>query len=99
MPPNAKISAAAMSTDRREFVGALFLLLPLAYFVGQGVAQLASRAPYSAWDQTISELGVTTAGPFTNPITKESVYIDSPLHLVMNSAFVLYGVGVLVGVW
>jgi hypothetical protein len=92
---NPRTAAQKAST----LIGALFLLLPLAYFIAQLIAQSASRAPYSPWEQTISELGVTTAGPFTNPITKESVYIDSPLHFVTNAGFVLYGVGVLVGVW
>ena len=44
MPPNAKNEVSAVSPDRRMFIGALFLLLPLAYFIGQVVAQLASRA-------------------------------------------------------
>jgi hypothetical membrane protein len=97
-PVRAQHDATTMFRDTQVLVGQIFLLLPLAYFAGQVVAQLASRAPYSAWEQSISELGVTTSGTFTNPITKQSVYIDSPLHAVMNSAFVLYGVGVLVGV-
>jgi len=88
-----------LSSDRQMLVGALCLLLPLAYFAGQFIAQSASRAPYDPWGQTISELGVTKPGEFTNPVNKESFYIDSPLHAVMNGAFILYGVGVTVGVW
>src|SRR5262245_13061902 len=83
----------------RRLIGAISLVLPVAYFIGQVIAQLASRAPYSVREQTISELGVTTSGSFTNPITKVSHYIDSPLHTVMNASFVLFGVGVLLGVW
>jgi hypothetical membrane protein len=83
----------------RKLIGAISLLLPLAYFLGQVIAQSASRAPYSVREQTISELGVTTRGTFTNPITKVSHHIDSPLHVVMNASFVLFGVGVLLGVW
>jgi hypothetical protein len=98
-PVNDKHDSRSEAQDKRLLVGAVFLLFPLAYFIGQVIAQSASRAPYSVRDQTISELGVTTPGSFTNPMTKESVYIDSPLHAVMNAAFVLYGLGVLVGVW
>jgi Protein of unknown function (DUF998) len=83
----------------RGLIGAIALLSPLAYFIGQAVAQAASRAPYRVREQTISELGVTAPGIFTNPITKASHYIDSPLHMVMNASFVLYGAGVVLGVW
>jgi Protein of unknown function (DUF998) len=83
----------------RKLLGAISLLLPVAYFLGQVIAQSASRGPYRVREQTISELGVTTPGSFTNPITKVSHDIDSPLHAVMNASFVLFGVGVVVGLW
>ena len=44
MPPTTKNDVSAVSLDRRVFIGALFLLLPLTYFIGQVVAQVASRA-------------------------------------------------------
>jgi hypothetical membrane protein len=93
------ISATSWFGKKSRLIGAISFLLPLAYFIGQVIAQSASRAPYSVRDQTISELGVTVPGLFTNPITKASHYIDSPLHAIMNASFILFGVGVLLGVW
>lgn len=64
----------------------------LIFFMGQVIAQLGATAPYSVSRQTISELGITTCGDYTNPITAEIVYVCSPLHWIMNGTFVIYGI-------
>src|SRR5262245_21935371 len=82
-----------------QLLGGSCLLMPLAYFIGQLAAQLASKAPYSMREQTISELGFTACGEFTNPISHATHYVCSPLHAVLNSSFVLAGTGIVGGSW
>jgi hypothetical membrane protein len=75
-------------------VGGGAWILNAVYFVGQGIAQAAWRAPYSLIDNRVSDLGSTTCGT-----TLANAYICSPLHAVMNSTFVLTGVLILVGLF
>jgi hypothetical membrane protein len=72
-------------------IGLLCLAALAVLFLGQLVAQMGTTAPYSASHQAISELGITRCGTFQQPQTGDRVFVCSPLHLVMNGTFVLYG--------
>jgi hypothetical membrane protein len=62
-----------------------WILAAAAYVVAEAIS--ASAFPgYSYATNYISDLGVPDVGPFQGRV------IDSPLHLVMNAAFVLHGV-------
>lgn len=45
----------------------------------------------------VSALGATTCGPFTDPITKEVMYICSPRHVLMNVGFMVAGLLMILG--
>lgn len=80
----------------RVAVGGLCWLSTLVFFVGQAVAQAATTMPYSLATNEISDLGVTTCGPlrvFTYHAT-----VCSPLHGVMNGAFIATGLLSLLGI-
>jgi hypothetical membrane protein len=75
--------------DRRVLVGGACWALTVVFFVGQGIAEAASAAPYSLSDSYISALGATRCGTFTSGAYHAEVC--SPLHWVMNSTFVITG--------
>ncbi len=78
--------------------GAIALTLVLLYFVGQFITQLGMKSPpYTIRDNTISELAVTSCGPFENPTLHQTVVACSPLHDVMNGAFIIYGTLITIG--
>jgi hypothetical protein len=54
----------AVLTRQVVFGGACWLLM-LVFFVGQAVAQIAMKTPYSLVTNEISDLGSTTCGPIT----------------------------------
>jgi hypothetical protein len=81
-----------LNRQQRIRLGLFAMVGFLIFFIGQVIAQLGVAAPYSVSRQTISELGITTCGNYTNPLTGEIVYVCSPLHGVMNGTFVLYGI-------
>src|SRR5262249_38503940 len=54
---------------------------------------------YSALDNDISGLGVTSCAPYLDPMTNVFVRMCSPLHLVMNAGFVVMGVLILLGLY
>ncbi|KLU59010.1 hypothetical protein CEB3_c50300 [Peptococcaceae bacterium CEB3] len=68
------------------------------YFIGQGITQIGMRTPYSLRNDAVSELGVTTCGPFTNPTTHQTIVACSPFHAVMNVTFVIYGLLIFCGI-
>ncbi|WP_335989427.1 DUF998 domain-containing protein [Glycomyces sp. MUSA5-2] len=72
----------------RFAIGAVLLIVnAVAYVVLEAVAAAAWRNPaYSYSYNYISDLGVPDTAEFQGRM------IDSPLHLVMNTAFVLHGV-------
>jgi hypothetical membrane protein len=75
--------------------GAAAWVLTVVFFVAQAAAQAASTAPYSLARNYISDLGNTGCGPFTLGAYHEQVC--SPLHGVMNAAFVVAGILMLLG--
>lgn len=82
--------------DRQVVAGAACWALTILFFVGQAVAQAASRAPYSLDRSFISDLGNTACGPYTAGATYHAE-VCSPLHDVMNGTFVVCGLLVLLG--
>jgi hypothetical membrane protein len=81
--------------DGRVVAGAVCWVLTLVFFVGQVVAQVASTEPYSLTRDYVSELGVTACGPLSSGGYR--AVICSPLHDVMNGAFVATGVFLALG--
>lgn len=78
------------------FGASCWLLAALVFFAGQAIAQLALKTPYSLMDNYISDLGVTTCGPLT--VGTYHTTVCSPLHSVMNIAFIVAGLLTLLGV-
>jgi hypothetical membrane protein len=81
--------------DGQVVAGAACWVLTLVFLVGQAVAQAASKAPYSLTRSYISDLGATGCGPLT--VATYHAYVCSPLHDVMNAAFVISGLLTLLG--
>jgi hypothetical membrane protein len=92
--PRARLYNPIRQLNRQQHIrlGLFAMVGFLIFFIGQVIAQLGFAAPYSISRQTISELGITTCGDYTNPVTGEIGYVCSPLHWVMNGTFVLYGI-------
>jgi hypothetical protein len=66
---------------------------PVLFLAGEAISAAAWRTPsYSYLTNWISNLGVPDAGSF------QGRQIDSPLHLVMNTGFVVGGIAFLIGV-
>lgn len=84
------------SLGRAVVAGAACWILTAVFFAGQVVAQVASKGSYSFADNDISDLGSTTCGPVS--AFGYHAYACSPLHVVMNIAFVALGVLTLLGV-
>lgn len=82
-----------MTGRTRRAVPALLLTGSIIYLAGEAVSAAAWTAPaYSYARNWISDLGSTTRGRFQGRL------IDSPLHDVMNAAFITQGVLLAVGV-
>lgn len=79
----------------RYRVGALCWILGLEWFVGQAIAQAAWTTPYSLTRNFVSDLGAASCRQVTDPTYQ--AYVCSPLHVVMNLAFIALGLLSLVG--
>ncbi|MEC5181936.1 hypothetical protein [Arthrobacter sp. CG_A4] len=77
----------------RFYAGALALLSVLQYFVAEAavIGAWAGSAPYSRRTGYISDLGANGCGAF------DGRDVCSPAHLLMNSSFMVQGVGMMVG--
>ncbi|GAA1663852.1 DUF998 domain-containing protein [Fodinicola feengrottensis] len=73
-----------------------WLLAPIQFLVLQIIAAAAWAHPYNWFDNYISDLGNTVCGPI-KLTGATSTYICSPLHGVMNTAFILAGVLTILG--
>lgn len=70
----------------RPLTAAAFLLGPVIYVAAEATTAAAWKSPsYSYADNWISDLGSATAGVF------QGRELDSPLHVVMNSGFIVQG--------
>jgi hypothetical membrane protein len=81
----------------RLTIGAVFLIATSEFFLAQIIAQLAWPG-YSVSQYDISALGVTECSPYTNGSGGLTFYACSPLHVVMNTGFILLGVLTIAGV-
>jgi hypothetical membrane protein len=71
----------------RPLAAAAFLLGPIIYLAAEAISAAAWKSPtYSYADNWISDLGSATAGMF------QGRELDSPLHTVMNSGFIIQGI-------
>ncbi|MGC4807469.1 DUF998 domain-containing protein [Micromonospora sp. DT233] len=75
-------------------VGALMWLVQPLYIVCELIAAAAATA-YSLPDNTISDLGATTCTTIAYPYG--DIPVCSPLHLLVNGAFVVFGLLMAVG--
>jgi hypothetical membrane protein len=67
-------------------LAAAFLLGPVIYLAAEAITAAAWKSPsYSYADNWISDLGSATAGVF------QGRELDSPLHVVMNTGFIVQG--------
>lgn len=64
-------------------------VLSFGFFVVEGIVQAASTAPYSMVENYISDLGAVNCGTVT--IKTYEAYVCSPLHGLMNSAYIAVG--------
>ena len=79
--------------------GLTYLLLAgVVFFAGQFITQFATTQPYSMRTEAISDLGITKCGTYPEYITKQTFKLCSPLHLVMDATFVMYGALIMLGV-
>lgn len=76
-----------MKTQARIIAAAALLAGPVVYLTAEAISAAAWKNPtYSYTRDWISDLGSTTRGVF------QSRLIDSPLHTVMNTGFILQGI-------
>lgn len=71
-------------------LGASAWLVQPLYIAAELAAAAASSAPYSALDQTISDLGATSCTSIDYPYGP--VDVCSPWHPLVNTSFVVFGV-------
>ena len=70
----------------RPLAAATFILGPVIYLAAEAIAAAAWKSPtYSYADNWISDLGSATAGVF------QGRELNSPLHVVMNTGFIVQG--------
>lgn len=76
-------------------VGIATWILLSTYFIIEYIVIRATTAPYSLFQQPMSDLGVTSCGTKTYELA--AYEICSPLHLLMNWTFTLTGIVIFVG--
>jgi hypothetical membrane protein len=81
LSPSSNRARFPARTNRLVAVGATAWVFSVAFFVVQGIAQVASKVPYDMATNAISDLGNTACGPD----------LCSPLHLAVNATFVAVG--------
>jgi hypothetical membrane protein len=77
--------------ERHPYVGPVFWLLSIQYFVVQLVVAAGWSAPFSLARNAISDLGNTACGQYADR------YVCSPWHSAMNISFVIIGITIMLG--
>jgi len=78
--------------DRYPYLGPLFWVLSIQYYLIQLIVAAAwTRAHYSWLHNTISDLGNTVCGPYGTWL------VCSPLHMLMNASFIVLGSTMILG--
>lgn len=83
----------AKSIVDRSYLGPLLWILGLQYLIIQIVAARAWQTSFSLANNTISDLGNTVCGDYSGR------FVCSPLHNLMNLAFIVFGLTTLLGAW
>jgi len=78
-------------TNKHPFVGPVFWIASVQYFITQLVVIAAWTVPHSWKNNYISDLGNTMCGIY------DGVPVCSPLHSLMNLSFIVFGVTILLG--
>jgi hypothetical membrane protein len=81
---------------RSVMVGAAAWILTLLMFAAEAITMWAWPRRYSFSGNTISDLGSTSCGTLLGA-ARDGVYVCSPQHAVMNTAFVAVGVLTAIG--
>jgi len=77
-------------------VGAVCWILALQNLIAEPIVAAAWPTSYSFSENAISDLGITSCGPFELP-DGSSAYVCSPRHALMNGSFVAFGLLVIAG--
>ncbi|MQA08906.1 MAG: DUF998 domain-containing protein [Pseudonocardiaceae bacterium] len=83
------LAAFPVALGGRVFFAAWCWILSLGFFAAEAIVQAASKAPYSMVENYISDLGATRCGTVT--IQMYEAYVCSPMHGLMNTAYVTVG--------
>lgn len=78
-------------TNNHPFVGPVFWIASIQYFIVQLIVIAAWTVPHSWKNNYISDLGNTMCG------TYNGIAVCSPLHPLMNVSFVVFGATILLG--
>jgi hypothetical membrane protein len=95
VPSQDAPAAFPASTDTRVLLAACCWVLSLGFFAVEAVVRSAWTTPYSAVENYISDLGAVHCGTVT--INEYQEYVCSPLHGVMNAAYIAVGALAVVG--
>jgi hypothetical membrane protein len=82
---------------KKTQVGAALWICCLQYFVAEAVSIRGWPGPYSLSHNYISDLGAVHCGVRVRGLTDVTGTLCSPLHAVMNTAFLLQGVLIVFG--
>lgn len=91
--PTARATFLPDTASTRDYIGAWAVLSVLQYFVAETavIGAWAGPGPYSRRTGLMSDLGAISCGLYNGRS------ICSPLHVLMNSSFVVQGLGMLLG--
>lgn len=78
-------------TDKYPFVGPIFWMVSIQYYIIQVVVATAWMVHYSLTQNTISDLGNTACGSYGGR------FVCSPLHSLMNASFITLGFTMIFG--
>lgn len=81
----------ATFTDHYPFVGPVFWIASIQYYLVQFYVSLAWPVHFSWLANTISDLGNTMCGYYNQR------YVCSPQHALMNSSFIALGITMIIG--
>jgi hypothetical membrane protein len=77
--------------EKYPYTGSLLWVLCIQYFVVTLVVERSWHTTYSFLDNSISDLGNTACGIYSNRLISNS-YVCSPRHTLMNMSFILTGI-------
>lgn len=78
-------------TNRFPYVGPIFWMISIQYYIIQGLVAAGWKLPYSYTQNTISDLGNTVCGEYGGR------YVCSQSHSLMNASFIVLGITMMFG--